>query len=654
MRPNRMRQHAFQIEVDGQLLVDRWEWIDARELDAGRPGCRESVIVLRHAQRPITVELHTRLDDTPFVMRWLVITNTGQQHSALSRVFPWAGQVWDAVGGSWNSATLPAAPFSIGRFTDTTAGTEGSFAWASLPDGTFGFESSNGRSGWGMPMCFLRNEVTGEVCLLQLAWSGNWQIEAFSDHEPARWPLRDARLYARAGPAGPAPVRVLAPGERAQTPAVHVGFLFGDLDQCVQVLHTHVRRSVVLAQPSGREHRVEVNHTGYTRNLQITEAQLEAEIDVAADVGVELFMLDAGWFGQASDRWFEAVGDWHQESSLLPGGVAGAFARARERGMLCGLWVEAERIGPASRLLAEHADWQMQRRGAMIPNLDLSRPEVADYLERVIVELVERYALDCFRLDYNISVGDGGEAQRGGYTENVLWRYYDALYAIFDRVHARFPDLLLENCSSGGGRTDLGIMSRFHWTQVTDLWAPGPTLKIVNGMTLSLPPELCETLLGAISDGVSDIDFMLRIGLFGHYCASGIFPGLGERHAAARERWRHAIQLYKQFVRPILPTSRLFHHTPIQRQYEAGEWVVLECADRDGARAFAGVFRLAGAAGDTYHFRPKGLDPSQRYRVTYDLVGRSREVAGGDVADTGVNVVVPGAMMSELLLFEAI
>ena len=137
-------------------------------------------------------------------------------------------------------------------------------------------------------------------------------------------------------------------------------------------------------------------------------------------------------------------------------------------------------------------------------------------MERTIVDIIERYELDCFRLDYNISVGEGGEVVRGGYAENTLWRYYDALYGIFDRIHQRFPNLLLENCSSGGGRMDLGMLSRFHWTQLTDKWSPAPTLKIVNGTTLCLPPERCETILGAIAEGVADLNFMLRVGLFGH------------------------------------------------------------------------------------------------------------------------------------------
>lgn len=656
VRPLRTRQHAFQIEVDGQLLVDRWEWVEAREATPSRPGCREAVIVLRHTQRPVAVEIHTLLDDTAFLVRWLVIRNLGDRPTALSQAFPWSGQVWEGVGNSWVTtelSTMDRAPFTLGRFTDTSAGAEGSFDWMPLPIGGYHFETLHGRSGWGAPFFILRNEVTGENLVGHLAWSGNWQVDVFNDDEPARRPLREARLYVRVGLAGPAPLRVLLPGESARTPEVHLGFLFGGLDDCVQALHAHARRSVILPQPVGKEHRVEVNHTGYTRNDQITEAQLYQEIEIAADVGVELFMLDAGWFGGASEHWFETVGDWHRESSLLTQGVKAAFDYARSRGLLCGLWVEAERLGSLSQLLRDHPDWQMEKRGEKIPNLDLSRPEVASYLEVTIVELIEKYNLDCFRLDYNISVGEGGEAQRGGYTENVLWRYYEALYGIFDRIHQRFPHLLLENCSSGGGRTDWGIMSRFQWTQITDKWSPIPTLKIVNGLTMSLPPELCMTLLGAISDGVSDLDFMLRIGLFGHFCVSGIFPTMAERHATACERWRHAIELYKTFVRPMLPTCRMFHHTPIQRQTEPGEWVVLECATPEGDRAYVGIFRLSNEGEGIYQFYPRGLDGARRYRVTYDTVGRAREMDGGTLVDQGLRVVVAGAGRSELLLFEA-
>lgn len=647
-RPLRPWQHAFWLEVDGQRLADRWAWIGARE--EARPGGRALTVELRHTLRPLAVNIYTQLDGTAFITRWLEITNTGDQPAALAAVAPWAGMLW-SVGAARTAPLQTAHPFSLGRFRNTEALVEGQFDWEPLPDGGLHLANLRGRSGHGSPFFVLRNEVTGESIIAHLAYSGNWQAEFYNDHEPAMRPAPAGRLYARIGLAGAAPLRVLAPGEAVRTPAVHLGQVYGDLDAAVQAWHAHLRRSVTPAQPRPPAHPVTCNHTGYTLNAQITEEQLLAEVEVAADVGVELFVVDAGWFGDASGRWATQVGDW-EETPLLPRGLQPVFDRARERGLLCGLWVEIERVGAESRLRRAHPDWLMRRRGEVIEQLDLAQPEVARHVEETIARLVEQFRLDCFRLDYNIGVGEGGESERDGFAESTMWRYYDALYGIVDRVKRRFPQLILENCSSGGGRMDLGMMGRFHWTQVTDNWAPGPTLKIINGMTLALPPEQCMTLLGAISDGAADVDFMLRIGLFGHCCVSGIFPTPQERHGAARTRWRHTIDLYKSFCRPMLATCRVFHHTPVLRHNEPGAWCVLEYAAPDANHAYAGIFRLAGAPSDTYHFRPRGLDAARRYRVAFDTAGQGYEVDGRQAVNDGFHVRVPGVLQSELLLFE--
>ncbi len=92
-RPSLTRRHAFPLEAHGQLPVGRWAWVKAYEADPPRPGCRESVVVLRHTQRPVQVQVHTLLDDTPFITRWLVIHHHCERPVALAQVFPWAGEL---------------------------------------------------------------------------------------------------------------------------------------------------------------------------------------------------------------------------------------------------------------------------------------------------------------------------------------------------------------------------------------------------------------------------------------------------------------------------------------------------------------------------------------------------------------------------------
>jgi len=650
-------QSAFRLVVDGQALVDRWEWVGADETPSGREGCLEHEVRLRHTVRPFETRLCTRLDGTSLISRWVQVTNTGSEPAAVSEAFTWSGRVWSV--GQWPNMPLRTdPPFSLGRFRSAMWGREGEFAWEPLPRGTLRLDSEKGRSGWGAPFFLLRNESTGENLIGHLAWSGNWAIDFLLDDDSAKRSDRQATLYVRAGIAGTEPLRVIEPSETATLPALHLGYQFGDLDACVQELHDHLRRSVIPSLPEGVPHPVGCNHTGYTRNAQITEECLSREIDAAADVGVELFIIDAGWFGGTGSSWAQQVGDW-EETPLLKHGMKALCDHIRSKGMKCGLWVEAERMAPTSKTAQAHPGWFMQRRGIPIHQLDLARPQVARHLEDTITRLVEKYELDCFRLDYNISPHEGSEREVAGpdgtveYVESTMWRYYDTLWGIFDRLRKKFPGLLLENCSGGGGRTDLGMLSRFHWTQVTDNWDPQNTLKIVNGMTLSLPPEQVMTLLGSISWGVADLDFMLRIGLFGHFCVSGIYPSPEEAHAESIERWRHTIGIFRDFVRPFLHQSRIFHHTPILSQSGPDEWCVLEMVSPGRDRGIAGIWRFPGASGDGYRFRPKGLSPSRTYRVIYDNTAEERAVDGGTLMDDGILAQVGATGCSELLLFEA-
>ena len=234
-----------------------------------------------------------------------------------------------------------------------------------------------------------------------------------------------------------------------------------------------------------------------------------------------------------------------------------------------------------------------------------------------------------------------------------MWRYFDALNNLFDRIAARYPDLLLENCAGGGGRMDLGMMSRFHWTQVSDNWDPVPTLKIINGILYALLPEQAMTLIGAISQARADLDFALRISLFGHMCLSGIYPSDATIHAESADRWGHAIELYKDFVRPYLPESRVYHHTPPLAQHEPGDWSVLELAANDASRSMVGIWRLYEPGDHTIKVRPRGIAADRRYRLTFDNSSATVQANGLTLVNDGVPVTVAGNLCSELLLLEA-
>jgi alpha-galactosidase len=172
-------------------------------------------------------------------------------------------------------------------------------------------------------------------------------------------------------------------------------------------------------------------------------------------------------------------------------------------------------------------------------------------------------------------------------------------------------------------------------------------------MSLVLPPEVCNRIAGWLSSSderFGDIDTQLRVAILGHPTLFGVAPSTDEVPPLHRKRIEHAVGLYKSRIRPMLATSRVFHHTPEFEFERPFGYLALEYAAPDGLGGVAGVFRLAKAE-DSYTFTPRGLDRGRRYRVTLDNNGQSYLADGASLADQGITVRVSGPLGSELILF---
>ncbi|MCL6429270.1 MAG: alpha-galactosidase [Anaerolineae bacterium] len=646
---------AFWLEIDGQLLASHWEWagFDQKGEDKGL----HAIVTLRHGVRPVTVSVHMLLDGTPVMTRWLEITNTGTQPAALGAAFPWSGILQTLKRWQAHLPDRHAPLFSVGYMADDHWGDEGNFQWQPLPNGIFRIDGRYRRDRHRHPMFVLHSHATGEYFIGQLAWSGGYAFEF--DLDADLWSWSDdagACLFLRAGPEAPAPQRVIAPGETVRTPEVHLGLTMGDLDGAIQAMHDHLRRSVFMPQPRGRGGWVEC---GIGPEVEITVPWVLQQLETAAALGAEVFFIDASWYSPPHSDWWSTVGDWQVDRQRFPEGLKPIRDRARAKGMLFGLWMDAERVGPGSRVAKEHPEWlamgydgERQLEGM----LDLTQPVVAQWMEEQIARVIQEHELDFFRLDYNVH-GRGPRAHtvRDGFVENGYWRYYEALYAIFERLRARFPHVILEACAGGGGRTDLGLVRRFSHTWVTD-WPIAPrSFTITNGMTMALPPEYVDRLIAGQNGHLTgDIDFQARLLLFARP-SLGCFSPLGfPLNPVQIARVRHMVDLYKGFVRPFMSTGRIYHHTPTVEGPEPQGWGVLELASRDRRKAIAGVFQLSAPREPEYVLRLRGLDVGLRYRVTWDNTGQTCEVDGFVLMKQGIVVRLEGALTSELLLFEAV
>jgi alpha-galactosidase len=387
------------------------------------------------------------------------------------------------------------------------------------------------------------------------------------------------------------------------------------------------------------------------------------EIDIAAEMGVEAYKVDAGWYGDTFGGWTELRGDWY-EGDWLPGGLAGIRDHAHSKGMLFGLWMEPEQVGVKSNLYKEHPDWVAKTdEGREIGwhntrSLNLGDPEVARFFEDSVVSVIRDHQLDFFKIDYNMRVHEGGQNVRDGYAEQESWRHCEVLYGTFDRVRRELPHVALETCAGGGGRNDLGMLSRFHYGCESDLsWYP-LSIRAINGLSLFIPPEAIVYYHNhmPLAHQTADLDTHLRVTLFANASFSGFGAQDADRSTAYFQKTKRYIELAKTFCRPIMAgRAVVHHHTPDIGVSAPADWCVLEYAAQDRARAYAGVFSLRREkAAGTYVFRPRGLDCSRDYRVTMDNTGVVFQVSGRELANQGLTVRLEGGLTSELLLFEAV
>jgi alpha-galactosidase len=658
----RWAEDAFELRVQDNPAQDAapiplskgWKWVSAAEAPKTQRGARHFVVELSNATPAVMLKVHTLLDGTPVLTRWLEITNKTGKPLALMAVSPWAGALWTATSPQSLAPQRIEHAFTLGYFTRQDQGFEGWLDWKPLPDGDTVIQDLLGQ-GYDDPFFIVRNEAKGEYFIGHLAWSANWRMAFRCEKE--------SMLKFKTGPTAARAQRVLDPDETVQTPAVHLGPIEGDLDTTVQAMHDHLRRSVLPERKPQRAHLVEYSTTGdqgYPANRMgdtagMTEANILTNVDLAAAIGAEVFIIDAGWW--------DNPGDWTPSPTRFPRGLGPIVDHAHKKGLLFGLYVEIERVNAwnvgndigKSRVAREHPDWVGPR-----AILDLTKPEVAAYAESELIRIIDQYKLDLYRLDYNpLPMTEGPSTPRGGFTEDNYWRYYEAFYGLIDRIRAKYPNLILQQCAAGGARNDLGTAGRFHETYLTDGNNMPGVLRNYSGQSLALPPEafvtaFAEGFYGTNGSGHSDTEWRNTFCLGTPWLLLGVAPSIEELSPERRDRYAHYVNLYKTFIRPILPVCRMYHHSPVSSKggVTSSGWFAMEYAAPDRKKGWATIVRIGTTDSDTYVLRPRGLDRGRTYRVTFDSTGETVTRDGLDWVREGIPVRLESVMSSDLLLFE--
>ena len=655
----RKQMCSFRLECDGQALDHSWQWEDGYITKIEGCDQEEAIIALKHGIKPVEIRLITTIDGTGFLARRMEIRNTGSAPMAISRVCPIAGELWgnlykpELSGGRFRF-TMPfdktvQTPYSIGFLDARDVGEEGRLVFLPV-DREYILVERLERKPHGNPYFIAKNNVTGEMFITALAWSGGYRAEFKYDRI-----YHDLSFHI--GPSAPGALRVVEPGETVVSPAVHIGCLHHSLDEVIGLWHLHLRKSLIPQRMPDRR-----IYTISGRMLEEEGDWILREIDIAAEMGTEAFLVDAGWFGEKHTEWFLNKGEWDEGKFLPEGGIASVRDYIHDKGMLFGIWMEAELAGKQSRVYKEHPEWQYTYSKTDTGGderetvLDLARPGAADFFRRSVMHVVDDYKPDIFKLDYNAEIYEGGHNVVHGMIENQAWRHFESLYGVFKEVLNKHPSILLENCASGGGRNDIGMLSCFHYASISD-WSVMPfSIRALNAMTLFLPPEsLCYYHNHVLfAHRIADLETHLRVCLF---CIP-IFVGFGSQHADYHSEYftktREYVDLHKRFCSPVLSgPPQVFHHTPFIGLQDHVPWCVLEYAVPNGSKGYVGLFRLSNTReDDIYDLCFRGVDEEKAYRVTSHNSKRTIELTGYEMKHIGVKVRLEETNTSELYLYE--
>jgi alpha-galactosidase len=374
--------------------------------------------------------------------------------------------------------------------------------------------------------------------------------------------------------------QTLRPGERYTTVGVAVAVVDGDLTDGLRALTAYRR---ILRRPSADLRELPVIFNDYMNCLMgdPTEDALAPLIDVAADVGCDTFVIDAGWYSD-DPGWWDTVGAWQPSTARFPSGLATTTQRIRDAGMVPGLWLEPEVIGVHSPIADELPDDAFfQVGGERIAengryHLDFRCDAVRAYLDAVVDRLVTTYGLGYFKLDYNINLPGTDGGARPGRPESPgagLVGHGRAYLAWLDGVLDRHPDLVLENCASGGMRMDYAILSRLQLQSTSDQRDHLRYAAIAAAAPSAVTPE--QSAVWAYPQpghSPEEATFCLVNALLGRIHLSG---RIDRMDPAQRERVRQALRLYKEY-RPLLATGLPYWPLGLPGWYDG--WLALAIA----------------------------------------------------------------------------
>ena len=646
-----LRTPSFHAEFADGSSITEWEY-KGYELSKGKkkiPGLPATYvesedeaetleITLFDKQKGMEVVLsYTAFSEFDAITRSVKVKNSGKENINIKRIMS-------------ASVDFLGKDYDFYSFAGSWAG-ERHLVKTPVADGFCGVDSKRGASSHvENPFVMLgakdATENSGDVFGFSLVYSGNFTAEAWVD----MWDVTRVMI-------GINPFDfnwLLNPGEEffaPETVMVYSANGFGDMSRTYHKLY---RTRLCRGKYRDSKRPVLINNWEATY-FDFDEEKLVNVAKTAKECGVELLVLDDGWFGKRNDD-TTSLGDWFVNREKLPCGIDGLAKRINDLGMKFGLWVEPEMVSPESELYKKHPDWCIHVPGVRKSHgrnqyiLDLSRDEVCDYIIDVMSELFASADISYIKWDMNRNMTEiASAAQVPERQRETAHRYMLGLYRVLETLTTKFPDILFEGCAGGGGRFDAGMLYYYPQIWTSDNSDAVERLFIQEGTSYGYPATTMGAHVSAVPNHqcfrVTDIKMRGDVAMMGRF---GYELDLATLTDEEIESVKEQVKFYKEY-------SDVFHKGDMYRLKSvfSSNLVAWEFVSEDKETVILCMYKiLSKAVEPPCSVKLQGLDED----ALYTLDGKTY---GGDfLSNYGVNTethfAVKGDFKSEIKVIKKV
>ncbi|HHL2034456.1 alpha-galactosidase [Clostridium perfringens] len=504
----------------------------------------------------------------------------------------------------------------------------------SIKEGTQGFYSLKGASSAEFnPFLALRrpntDEFSGEVIGFSLVYSGNFMAEIDVDT------YNQTRIMM-----GIHPERFSWPlnlNEEFYTPEVVIVYSDKGLNYMSQVYHSLYKECLMRGKWKNSVRPILLN-SWEALSFSIDEEKIKELATNASKLGVELFVLDDGWFGKRNND-NAGLGDWTVNKEKFPNGLNEIIEYINKLGMDFGIWIEPEMVNKDSELYRSHPDWIIHdpnRKPSHTRNqytLDFSRDEVVDHIYNQIEKLLSDYNISYVKWDMNRYITECYSKDKGANLQGTVYhKYILNVYKLYDKLTTRFPDILFESCSSGGARFDPGMLYYAPQTWTSDNTDAMERIKIQYGSSLVYP---LISMGSHVSESPNQqvfretaLETRANVAYFGNL---GYELDVNKLSDNEKEEIKKQIQFYKE-NREVFQFGEFYRiKNPYNNNISA--WMV---KSNDEKTIILGCYKLLNHANEgKERVKLFGLDKDGDYKLSYPY---EKEFKGDEIMNVGISM----------------